>query len=300
MFFQQREEFDAIVVGSGISGGWAAKELTEKGLRTLVLERGRDLQHGKDYVTEHKEPWTFPLRNRRITPEVAGPEYQVQSRTGQFFEATKHMFVKDTKHPYVEAKPFTWIQGDHVGGRSLMWGRQVYRWSDLDFEANRRDGHGVDWPLRYRDLAPWYAHVERFVGIAGNHVALDPVRTDAWRVPLLRVHCSWGENERAIREDVKTQAAEMLEAVGCTDVQSYDNDGPPGFSVHEMGTARMGRDPRTSDLNAHNQAHDVPNLFVTGGACMTSSSCVNPSLTYMALTARAVDHAVEETTRRHL
>ena len=133
-----------------------------------------------------------------------------------------------------------------------------------------------------------------------NYVDLDPQRTDAWGMPLLRVHCAWSDNERAIREDVKTQSAEMLEAAGCKDVRTYDHDGPPGFSVHEMGTARMGRDPKTSVLNAHNQAHDVPNLFVTDGACMASSSCVNPSLTYMALTARAVDYAVGELTRGNL
>jgi len=133
-----------------------------------------------------------------------------------------------------------------------------------------------------------------------NYVDLDPERTDQWGIPLPRVHCAWSENERAIREDVKAQSAEMLEAAGCTSVETYDEDGPPGFSVHEMGTARMGRDPRTSVLNAHNQSHDVPNLFVTDGACMASSSCVNPSLTYMALTARAVDFGVSELKRRNL
>jgi choline dehydrogenase-like flavoprotein len=572
MFFQQREEFDAIVVGSGISGGWAAKELTEKGLRTLVLERGRDLQHGKDYVTEHKAPWTFPLRNRRITTEVAGPEYAVQSRTGQFFEATKHMFVKDAKHPYVEAKPFTWIQGDHVGGRSLMWGRQVYRWSDLDFEANLRDGHGVDWPIRYADIAPWYSYVERHIGVSGeklglpylpdgefqppmalnaaekvlkagverkfpgrhvtigrvavltqavgdrapchycgpcdrgcstgsyfssqastlpparatgrltlrpnsivhsvlydentgratgvryfdtesgeahdvygrvvflcastlnstrillnsrsarfpnglanssgalghylmdhhfvvgasgemdgnedryyqgnrpngiyiprfrnlggpdsdklgfvrgygyqggagrgswgrgtqqagfgvelkrrlrdpgpwgvgmtgfaeclpqreNQVDLDPERKDQWGIPLLRISAEWGPNELKMRKDIQEQAVAMLEAAGAKNVHGYDAykrgeyGAEMGFGIHEMGTARMGRDAKTSVLNAHNQAHDVPNLFVTDGACMTSASCVNPSITYMALTARAADYAVNEMKRRNL
>jgi choline dehydrogenase-like flavoprotein len=133
-----------------------------------------------------------------------------------------------------------------------------------------------------------------------NRVELDSTEKDRWGIPIARLHWSWSDNEKALREDLKTQAAEMLEAAGCTDVQTYDDNAPMGFSVHEMGTARMGRDPKTSVLNAHNQSHDVPNLFITDGACMTSSSCVNPSLTYMALTARAVDYAVRELSRRTL
>src|SRR5438128_3057260 len=422
------ESYDAIVVGSGITGGWAAKELCENGLRTLVLERGRHVEQGKDYITEWWQPWQFAHRGRG-DQQLYERDYPIQSKNYAFGEATRHFFVNDREHPYVtpEGKPFRSIRRYQLGGRSLIWGRLCWRWSDLDFGANLRDGHGVDWPIRYKDLAPWYAYVERFVGVSGerlglphlpdgeflrpwelncaehvvkrgierafpgrhmtitrvanltephngrgrcqarnqcargctyggyfsslsatlpaaqktgkltvvtdapglgvelkqrlrepgpwgislqgygeclprheNYVDLDPERTDQWGIPLPRVHCSWSENERAIREDVKTQAAEMLEAAGCTNVETYDEDGPPGFSVHEMGTARMGRDPKTAVLNAHNQAHDVPNLFVTDGACMTSSSCVNPSLTYMALTARAVDFAVSELKRRNL
>ena len=564
---RQNEPYDAIVVGSGISGGWAAKELTERGLRTLVVERGRHVEHGKDYVTEWLQPWELPHRGRGDR-ELYERDYPIQSKNYAFGEATRHWFVNDREHAYVTDGPrdFRWIRGYHLGGRSLMWGRICWRWSDLDFGANARDGHGVDWPIRYADLAPWYAHVERFVGIAGeklglphlpdgeflppwemncaedflkqgierafpgrrmtiarvanltrdhggrtrcqardqchrgcsygayfsslsatlpaaqktgrltvvtdavvervlydertdratgvrvidartkeareyrgrliflnastigtaqillnstsprfpaglanssgevghnlmdhlskagargtvpgmedqyvygrrptgtyiprfrnlgrpneeqvpflrgygiqagagrqgwgrgaaapglgaelkarlrepgpwnatlqgyceclprheNHVSLDPERKDAWGIPLVRIHWSWSDNERALRADMKTQAAEMLEAAGCTDVTTYDDDAPMGFSVHEMGTARMGRDPKTSVLNAHNQAHDVPNLFVTDGACMASNSCVNPSVTYMALTARAVGHAVEELKRRNL
>jgi choline dehydrogenase-like flavoprotein len=133
-----------------------------------------------------------------------------------------------------------------------------------------------------------------------NHISLDPAQKDRWGIPLVRIHWAWSDNEKALREDMKTQAAEMLEAAGCKDVRTYDDHAPMGFSVHEMGTVRMGRDPKTSVLNAYNQAHDVPNLFVTDGGCMTSSSCVNPSITYMALTARAVDHAVRELNRRNL
>ncbi len=573
MLIQQREEYDAIVVGSGISGGWAAKELCEKGLRTLVLERGRNVEHGKDYITEHKPNWEFPLRERRIPPESPqAKDYQVQARTGQFVEAGVHFFVKDTRHPYIEEKPFTWIQGDQVGGRSLIWGRQCYRWSDLDFEANLRDGHGVDWPIRYRDIEPWYSYVERHAGVSGerlglahlpdgefqppmelnagekfvragierafpgrhvtigrtavltrgigdrqpchfcgpcyrgcstgsyfssqsstlpaarqtgkltlrpnslahsvlydeardratgvrffdtetgeahevyariifvcastlgttrlllnsksrrfpdglgnssgvvghylmdhhfivgasgdvagfldhyyegnrpngyfiprfrnlaapasdqlkfvrgygyqggagragwdrgvggpgigvelkrrlhdagpwstgmtgfgeclprkeNRAWLDAERTDKWGIPLLRIDCSWGPNELAMREDMRAQAAEMLKAAGCTNVQSWDGNKPgelgaePGLGIHEMGTARMGRDPKTSALNANNQLHDAPNVFVTDGSCMTSSACQNPSITYMALTARAADYAVREMQRRAL
>src|SRR5205807_861035 len=443
------EPYDAIVVGSGITGAWAAKELCEKGLKTLVLERGRHLEHGKDYVTEWLQPWQLPHRGRG-EQALYERDYAIQSKNYAFGETTRHFFVNDREHPCItpDSQPFRWIRGYQLSGRSLIWGRLCWRWSDLDFGANVRDGHGVDWPIRYNDLAPWYDHVERFVGVSGerlglaylpdgdflppwelncaehvvkrgiehafpgrhmtitrvakqtreyagrliflcastlgtaqillnsktprfatglanssgevghnlmdhiskagangtvpgledkyvygrrptgtyiprfrnlggsreakvaflrgygiqggagrdgwsrgadmpglgadlkrelrepgpwrislqgygeclprheNHVDLDPERTDQWGIPLLRVQCAWSDNERAIREDVKTQSAEMLEAAGCKDVETYDHDGPPGFSVHEMGTARMGRDPKTSVLNAHNQTHD--------------------------------------------
>ncbi len=558
------EQFDAIVVGSGITGGWAAKELTERGLRTLVIERGRHVEHGKGYITEWKEPWEFAHRGRG-DKQLYARDYPIQSKNYAFGEATEHFFVNDREHRYITdgEQDFRWIRGYHLGGRSLIWGRVCLRWSDLDFEANMRDGHGVDWPIRYADLKPWYDYVERFIGVAGeklglphlpdgeflppwemncaetklkagierafpgrrltlaraanltrdhngrtrcqarnqcargcsfgayfsslsatlpaavktgrltvvtdaivesviyddkkgrasgvrvidaksgqareyyarivflnastigtaqillnsrsarfptglanssgevghnlmdhlskagargvlpgleddyyygrrptgiyiprfrnlgrkqdsgvnflrgygiqggasrvgwdrgqrgagigvalkealrepgpwqtalqgyseclpsheNRVELDSAQKDPWGIPLVRLHWSWSDNEKALREDVKTQAAEMLEAAGCKDVETYDDNAPMGFSVHEMGTARMGRDPKTSVLNAYNQSHDVPNLFITDGACMTSSSCVNPSLTYMALTARAVDHAVSEMKR---
>lgn len=573
---QRSEPFDAIVVGSGITGGWAAKELCEKGLRTLVIERGRHVEHGKDYVTEWLQPWEFALRGRG-DKRLYERDYPIQSKNYAFGEATRHFFVSDRQHPYVTdgSKEFRWIRGYQLGGRSLIWGRACWRWSDLDFEANLRDGHGVDWPIRYADIAPWYSHVERFIGIAGekrgfphlpdgeflppwemncaeqfvrqgierayrgrrgrrgrymtitrvanltqplpgrgqcqardqcargcsfgayfsslsstlpaaqrtgrltvvtdaivesvlhdeqtdratgvrvidaktkevreyhgrliflnastigsaqillnsksarfpnglanssgevghnlmdhlskagaraivpgledkyiygrrptgtyiprfrnlgvkgdggeekvqflrgygiqagasrggwnrgssmaglgaefkqqlrqpgpwrvtmqgyceclprheNYVELDSQQQDQWGIPLVRIHWAWSENEKALRADMKTQAAEMLEASGCRDVETYDDDAPMGFSVHEMGTVRMGHDPKTSVLNAHNQAHDVPNLFVTDGACMASNSCVNPSVTYMALTARAVDYAVGELKRRNL
>lgn len=562
----QQETYDAIVVGSGISGGWAAKELTEKGLKTLVLERGRNVEHAKDYPTEHKEIWELPNRGQLTTVEKE-EIYPVQHRSGAIDGTTKHFFVKDSEQPYIEDKPFIWARGDQVGGRSLTWGRGVPRWSPMDFEAPITDGYGIDWPIRYEDIAPWYDYVERFIGVNGepmnspaimdgifqkpmqmnavekhvrkrieeafpgrtmtifptailteplngraachycgpcmrgcstgsyfssqsstlpaaratgnltlrpdsvvhsiiydeendravgvrvvdaqtkemiefhsklvflcastlgstqillnsksprfpdglanssgtlghylmdhhfrvgafgiipgfedryyrgnrpapvyiprfrnvspetkrsdyvrgfhyaggggrqswnrgsgqrgfgadlkeslrdpgpwtmyingfgemlpnydNRVYLDADQTDQWGIPLLRVSCEYGSNEYEMRKDMKASAKEMLEAAGAEQVFGFDriDDSPPGTGIHEMGTARMGRDPETSVLNAYNQAHDVPNLFVTDGACMTSSACQNPSITYMALTARACTYAVEALKRGEL
>jgi choline dehydrogenase-like flavoprotein len=552
--------WDAIVVGSGITGGWAAKELCERGLRVLMIERGRDVEHGRDYVTEHVPPWEFPFRGRG-NPKLIREEYPIQSLAPGFGETSMHFFVNDALHPYEQAEggEFAWIRGYQVGGRSLTWGRQCYRWSDLDFEANAADGHGVDWPIRYRDVEPWYDHVEAFAGISGRaeglpqlpdgvflppmdfhcveehvkqrveaafperrmtigrtavltrnhngraachycgpchrgcstgsyfstqsstlpaaqatgrlelltdtivervdydatrgraagvrvvdagtkerrelrarlvflcastipttqlllnsrsehapqglgnssgvlgHYLMDHTlgmaalamfpgfedrasrgnrpngiyiprfrnvagphadfvrgygyqggamqlgslgalaapgfgaewkqaltrpgtwsfflggfgeclpyesnrveladRLDEWGIPQVKVHFAWGDNERAMREDVIEQAVAMLEAAGGVNVIPGQGFGVGGEAIHEMGTARMGRDPRSSVLNEHNQAHDVPNLFVTDGACMTSSACQNPSLTYMALTARAADYAAGELER---
>jgi choline dehydrogenase-like flavoprotein len=167
------EPYDAIVVGSGITGGWAAKELCEKGLKTLVLERGRHVEHGKDYVTEWLQPWQFAHRGRG-EQELYDRDYAIQSTNYAFGEATRHFFVNDREHPYITPgdQPFRWIRGYQLGGRSLIWGRLCWRWSDLDFAANLRDGHAVDWPIRYRDLAPWYDYVERFVGVSGERLGL--------------------------------------------------------------------------------------------------------------------------------
>ena len=556
---KQANTYDAIVIGSGISGGWAAKELSEKGLKTLVLERGRNVEHVKDYPTATKAPWELPHADR-VDPKILKEDYPKQSRTGYTVrESTKHWFVKDSMHPYQENKRFDWMRGYHVGGRSIMWGRHSYRWSDLDFEANAKDGNGVDWPIRYQDIAPWYSYVEKFAGIQGqkeglpqlpdseflppipmncledhfkkrvaenfggrmvtigrtanltqnhngrgkcqfrnkcvrgcpyggyfssnaatlpaaaatgnmtlrpfsiateimydpetkratgvrivdqetkeeheyyakiifccasavastsilmnsksdafpegmgnasgelghnlmdhhfrvgangtyggftdkyyygrrptgfyiprfrnvdksseskdylrgfgyqgggsrenwqsavselrfgadfkeslatpgqwrmgmtafgeclpyheNKMMLDYDNLDQWGQPTVRFEADFKENEMAMRKDMGESAAEMLEAAGFKDVQIYDAGSWPGLGIHEMGTARMGRDPKSSVLNANNQLHEVPNVYVTDGACMTSASCVNPSLTYMALTARAADHAVNE------
>ncbi|MGQ0641527.1 MAG: GMC oxidoreductase [Gemmatimonadaceae bacterium] len=560
----QTTEYDAIVVGSGISGGWAAKELTEKGLRVLLLERGRNIEHIKDYVNATKPPWAFPHRGRR-TQEMER-RYPVLKRDYPLNELNLDYWVKDEESPYTEVKRFDWFRGYHVGGRSLMWGRQSYRLSDLDFEANARDGIATDWPIRYADLSPWYDHVERFAGISGsreglaqlpdgqfqppmplncgeeivagrlskafngkrrlipgrtanltqalpgrspcqyrnacwlgcpygayfstqsstlpaavatgrltlkpfaivtevlydrdrkratgvrvldavsnattdysarvvflcasainstwlllrsatdvwpgglgsssgelghnlmdhhfrlgasgdleepglndkyifgrrptgfyipryrnvagdkrdylrgfgyqggssrqgwsravaelgvgaafkdrvaqpgkwtigatafgemlpnhaNTVGLDAMKKDKWGLPVVKIDCALGENEKRMRKDMTADMAEMLEACGVKSVDTFENEYFPGMGIHEMGTARMGRDAKTSVLNQWNQVWDCPNVFVTDGACMASAACQNPSLTYMALTARAADHAVNELKRNNI
>lgn len=565
VFRSDARDYDAIVVGSGITGGWAAKELTERGLRTLVLEAGPPIVPERDYV-EHVQPWE--LRFRGFGDRSALDRDQpIQKKCYACNEWGAKFFVNDRENPYeTDAdKPFNWLRGRHVGGRSIMWGRQVYRWSDLDFEANAKDGIAVDWPIRYADIAPWYDHVERFIGVSGqaeglaqlpdgqflppmalrcaeqvvrdalfktwggervltigrcailtqphngraachycgpcergcithsyfsslgstlpaaertgrltlrpnsvvervlydtkrdratgvrvidavtmqpaeyrarvifmcasalesarillhstsprfptglgnssgelgrnvmdhvfgagangtmpgmedrktvgnrpngiyiarfrnvkdkhpnfvrgygfqggagrdtwgrggstkgfgaafkeslvrdlgpwkfgiggwgeclprsdNFIELHPTLVDKWGIPALRIQCTWGPNEVAILEDIRQTAAEMLEAAGATSIETYNDSNPPGHCIHEMGTARMGRDAKTSVLNGWNQSHDVKNLFVTDGACMTSSANQNPSITYMALTARACDYAVERMKRHEL
>ena len=555
------EQFDAIVVGSGISGGWAAKELCENGLKTLVLERGRMVKHIEDYPTANKDPWDFDFKNRRTAEQQ---KRQVkQNRTGYTTrDASAHWFVDDITHPYNEVKRFDWIRGYHVGGRSIMWGRQSYRLSDIDFEANKREGIAVDWPVRYADIAPWYDKVEEFIGVSGealgkevlpdgvfsppmelncaerdlrqkidsnyddgrvltigrtahltgdkshdgrsncvyrnrcirgcpfggyfssvsstlpaaertgnmtlrpnsivheviydpetqrasgvrvidtetgeklvfnakviflcasaiatasillqskserfpngmgndsgelghnimdhhfkagafaevegfedqyfkgrrpngiyiprfrniggvtdqpnflrgygyqggasrgtygdqiaeigygadlkdlvsrpgkwsmtlmgfgeclpyheNKMVLDYDQKDQWGLPTVTFDAEWKENEWEMRKDMVQQAMEMLEMAGYKNIRPWDDPGAPGLGIHEMGTARMGRDPKTSVLNENNQIHTVPNVYCTDGSFMTSASCVNPSLTYMAFTARAANHAVNQ------
>ena len=557
---KQEEMYDAIVVGTGISGGWAAKELCEKGLKTLVLERGRMVKHIEDYPTMNKDPWDFKFKGRLPREEKA--KQLKQDRTGYTTnEATRHFFVNDLEHPYNETKRFDWMRGYHVGGRSIMWGRQSYRLSDIDFEANKNEGIAVDWPVRYKEIAPWYDKVEEFIGVSGenlglpqlpdgkfgppmelncvedhlkkniaqnykdrlltigrvahitstktfdgrsscqyrnrcargcpfgayfssnsstlpaaertgnmtlrpfstvyevmyddasgmatgvkvidtetsekmefkakviflcassiasasilmqsksdrfpngmgndsgelghnimdhhfkagasgrydgfedryykgrrpnglyiprfrniggesdqesfkrgygyqggasrgdwsesvaelgygkdlkeaitepgdwrigltgfgeclpyheNKMTLDYDKPDKWGLPTITFDAEWKENEWQMRKDMVQQAVDMLTKAGFKDVKGYDDPGAPGLGIHEMGTARMGRDPKTSVLNANNQIHTVKNVYVTDGAFMTSASCVNPSLTYMAFTARAAEHAAEQ------
>jgi choline dehydrogenase-like flavoprotein len=555
--------YDAIVVGTGISGGWAAKELTEKGLKTLVLDRGRMVKHG-DYPTATTDIWDFPYAGRATADELHRKE--TAARTGYAItQASKHWFVDDTEFPYTEVNRFDWIRGYHVGGRSIMWGRQSYRWSAMDFEANAKDGIAVDWPIRYDDVAAWYDHVESFIGVSGqneglaqlpdgkflppmemncvekhfkqavadkfgrpmtigrvahltaplahspqrgtcqyrnmcirgcpygayfssnsstlpaaektgnmtlrpnsivyeviydekqgratgvrvmdaetrqqtdffakviflcastfgsahimmnsissrfpngfgndsgelgcnimdhqlevgagamvdgyedmyytgrrpngiyiprfrnvgkdkrdylrgfgyqggasrggwtnlmldttlgedlkkraaepgpwymrvggfgeilpyheNRVTLDRTRKDKYGMPVLSFDATLKQNELAMRKDMANDAAEMLEAAGYRNVRTWDNEMGIGLGIHEMGTARMGRDPKTSVLNQWNQVHACKNVYITDGSCMTSAACQNPSLTYMALTARAANHAVEELKRMNI
>ena len=562
---EKQNTYDAIVVGTGISGGWAAKELTEKGLKTLVLERGRDVKHVVDYPTMTKDPWQLPHADRLSDEELK--LYPVQSRTNWVTQSNKHWWVKDNENPYTEVKPFDWIRGYHVGGRSIMWGKQSYRLSDMDFEANSKDGHGVDWPIRYKDISPWYDYVESYIGVSGkaeglahlpdgkflpamefncveevfrdkiaekfsgrkvtigrvahvtaplahdpsrgvcqsrnlcgrgcpygayfssnastlpaamktgnmtlrpysivhsviydekkgkavgvkvldsetkeeidffanviflnastlgstfillnstsqrfpngmgnasdqlgrnlmdhqyragaecdvegfddkyyigrrpngiyiprfrnigkekrtdyvrgfgyqgggsregwmrgvaelsfgadlkealttpggwrfgitglgeclpyadNRVTLNKDKKDIYGLSTLSVDAEWKENEKVMRKDMIIAAAEMLEEAGFKNVNTYDGADNIGLGIHEMGTARMGASPKTSVLNKWNQVHEVPNVFVTDGAAMTSSACQNPSLTYMALTARAADYAVSELKKGNL
>ncbi len=557
--------YDAIVVGSGMSGGWAAKGLTEKGLKTLVLERGRNVEHIKDYPTTNLMPWELDHRGR-IAQKVL-EENPVIGRCYAFREDTQHFFVKDQEAPYVQDKRFDWIRGYQVGGKSLLWARQAQRWSEFDFQGPARDGFAVAWPIGYQDLAPWYSHVEKFVGISGNHdgldnlpdgeflppmelncvekyfkeklegqynsrnliigrcahlskpnpihleqgrgqcmnrnlcqrgcpfggyfssnsstlpwaaktgnltlrphavvqaviyddrqekatgvriidaeskeaiefyaplifvnasalntnalllnsvsnrfpqglgndngllgkyvafhnyrgkigaeydghldsatvgrrptggyiprfrnvyrqetdflrgyasgfsasrqvkrdyegvgdalkqnllspswghwrvgshmmgetipkesseVSLDNDQKDAWGIPLLKVKVDYDDNDERMLTDFFEQFTEMYERAGFTNIQTRDTGQAPGLDIHEMGGCRMGKDPKTSLLDAHNRLHACPNVFVTDGACMTSTSTQNPSLTYMALAARAVDFAVQEKNKQNL
>lgn len=560
-----KQNFDAIVVGTGVSGGWAAKELCEKGLKTLVLERGRMVRHLEDYPTMHLDPWD--MKNGGSTSQEDLKSYNKQKRWG-VNEGNKHFYNNDTEYDYEEDKTFDWIRGTQVGGRSLIWGRQTYRWSDDDFEANLREGIGVDWPVRYKDIAPWYSYVEKYIGVSGealnlphlpdseflppmelncvekelqasiaknysdriltigrvahitqgakskggrtqcqfrnrcdrgcpfgsyfssnsatlpaaeqtgnmtlrphsivsevlydeatqkakgvrvidalskevlefnakvificassmastaillnsksnrfpnglgndsgelghnimdhqlgsgasgsyegfedqyytgrrpngfyiprfrniggkkdavdflrgygyqggagrndwsaavaelgygeaykkallkpgkwtvgmggfgevlpyheNRMYLNYDKIDQWGLPKIVFDAEFKENEKKMKEDWKVQAAEMLENAGCKQVKIFDSNAPIGKGIHEMGTARMGHDPKTSVLNKYNQVHSVPNVFVTDGAFMTSSGTQNPSLTYMAFTARAVHHAVAELNKGNL
>jgi choline dehydrogenase-like flavoprotein len=556
--------FDAIVVGSGISGGWAAKELTEKGLKVIMLERGENIEHVKDYVNATKGPWEFPHRGGRTQKMIE--DYPVLKRDYPLNEINLNYWVKDKECPYVEEKRFDWYRGYHVGGRSLMWGRQSYRLSDLDFSANAKDGIAIDWPIRYKDIEPWYTYVEKFAGISGNRdglpqlpdghflppmelncvekdvaarikehfkgsilmtigrtanitvphngrtqcqfrnkcwlgcpfgayfstqsstlpaavktgnltlrpfsivtkilydkntkkatgvevldaetnqtyeykakviflcasslnsawvlfnsatdvwdgglgsssgelghnvmdhhfrcgaggiaegyddkyyfgrrpngiyiprfqnvpedkkkrdfirgfgyqgsasrdgwhrnvaelnigadlknaisepgpwtmgitafgeilpyhensISLDKSKKDKWGLPVLSFNCEIKDNELKMRKHMIEDAREMLEAAGLKSVKGFDNSYFMAMGIHEMGTARMGKDPKTSVLNSNNQIWDAKNVYVTDGSFMVSAACQNPSLTYMAMTARAADHAVNELKKGNL
>lgn len=555
--------FEAIIVGSGMSGGWAAKEFCEAGLKTLLLERGRHVEHGEDYVGENRDPWDMKFRDK-VERSFADRHHPIQQKCYAFNESTRNFFVDDNEYPYSQedGKEFNWIRGSQLGGRSLLWHRQSYRFSEMDFESNKRDGHGVDWPIRYKDLEKWYDYVEEFVGVSGtnenlpqlpdgkflppiglncaeqeikkrieenfndrvlipgrcahltepqpihtelgrgtcqsrdqcqrgcslgayfssqsatlpaanltgnlttitdaivhsviydpeskratgvrvidtntkqtteyyaqviflcastisttqillnsasdyfprgfgnasgvlgkylmdhlnqagargefdglldsyyvgrkpntcymprfqnletndrdylrgyaflggarrfdwksrlndkgfgadfkesfkmpghwrvsfegkgemlpyehNRVTLHPTKKDQWGMPQVHINCAYGLNELRMRDAMRKDAIEMLSKIGVKNIRGYIADAAPGIDNHEMGTARMGHDPRSSFLNANNQSHEVDNVFITDGSCMASSACQNPSLTYMALTARAVDYSITQ------
>ncbi|MDG1996385.1 MAG: GMC family oxidoreductase [Emcibacteraceae bacterium] len=557
------QEFDVIVVGSGISGGWAAKEFCEKGMKTLVLERGRNVEHGADYIGENKDPWELKYRDK-VDQKLADERYPRQKRCYAFKDSTKHFFADDIDYPYSteEGNNFEWIRGHHLGGRSLLWHRQSYRWSDMDFSSNARDGYGTDWPVRYKEMKSWYDYVEKFVGISGsmegmdqlpdgeflppigfncaedefskrieksfddrrlipgrcahltepqevhlelgrgtcqsrnqcqrgcslgayfssqsatlpaaertgnmtiatdsivhsiiydattkkatgvrvidsntketktysakviflcastlgtaqvllnstsehfkrgfanssdavgrylmdhlaftgasgeihgfedkyyigrkpnsiylprftnlerdeedflrgyayqggserkgwgsrvndkgfgadfkasfktpgvweinlegygemlpmadNRVTLHNTKKDKWGMPQLHINAKFGENDKKIRKAMREEAVNIMQQAGLKNIQTYNTEDSLGLSIHEMGTARMGNDPREAVVNGFNQCHDVDNVFITDGAAMASSACQNPSLTYMAFTARAVDFAVTQ------
>lgn len=556
---EKKNTFDVIVIGSGISGGWAAKEFTEKGLKTLVLERGRDVKHPVDYPTTNMKPWEF--EHRLKVTEAVKQENPIVSKCYAYNEGTQHFFVKDKEHPYIQEKPFDWIRGYQVGGKSLLWARQTQRWSDFDFIGPARDNYAVDWPIRYKDLAPWYDYVEKFTGISGNKdgipqlpdgdflppmdmtevekyfsqqvsknfpgrnviigrcahiteskpiyteqgrtncqyrdlcyrgcpfgayfssnastlpwaqrtgnltlmpnkvvhsilyddargkatgvkvidtltkqeedffasiifvnasalhtnvillnsksnrfpqglgndngllgkyvafhnyrgniwgeyhglegftkegrrpnacyiprfrnvfkqetgflrgyaagftgfrgidqsddgvglalkenllkpslapwkvgshmmgetipkesstITLDAAQNDDWGVPLAKIAMAYDDNDEKMLQDYTEQMTAMFEAAGFTNIRTWDSHQAPGLDIHEMGGVRMGLDPKTSLLNKWNQLHACKNVFVTDGACMTSTGTQNPSLTYMALTARAVDYACKQ------
>jgi len=198
---KEKNTYDAIVIGSGMSGGWAAKELCEKGLKTLVLERGRNVEHIKDYTTANTPTWAFPHHDS-LTKKFLEENPQL-CRAGVVSESTQHFFVKDKEHPYIEEKPFTWVRGYQVGGKSLLWGRWTQRWSDHDFEANLKDSIAVDWPIRYKDIAPWYSYVEKFVGISGNRDGLPQV-PDGEFMPPMEMNCI----EKHLKQSIEKNYAE--------------------------------------------------------------------------------------------
>ncbi|RMF60066.1 MAG: GMC family oxidoreductase, partial [Bacteroidetes bacterium] len=235
IYLQQRQEYDAIVVGSGITGGWAAKELTEQGLKVLLLERGRPVEHGRDYITEHKPNWEFAFRGLGDRKKLE-EEYPVQSRSGVAREDNLHFFINDREHPYVEEKPFTWVQGNQLGGKSITWGRQSYRWSDLDFEANLREGIAVDWPIRYADLEPWYDYVERFAGISGQAEGLTQL-PDSQFLPPMQLNCV----ERKMRDEIKAHFPERTLTIGRTAILTQPHNGRA--ACHYCGPCSRGCTP---------------------------------------------------------
>jgi len=313
----QQNTFDAIVVGSGISGGWAAKELCEKGLKVLLLERGGPVEH-PNYPTASNDPWSFAHRGRLT---VADRENQhVQVRHPSINEENKHFFINDKDNPYAETQRFDWIRGDVVGRRAN--GLYIPRFRNVqEKDARFVRGYGYQgganrtgWASASGELGialkqaaqqpgPWRIAFSGFgecLPYEENRATLNTDLKDKWGRSTLTLNVSFKENEVAMSKDMAEAMAEMLNAVGYKNVQSYQNMSFPGNTNHEMGSARMGRDPKTSVLNAFNQMHAVKNVFISDGSFMTSSGCVNPSLTYMAMTARACAYAVEQLNQQNI
>ena len=228
---KQAQTYDAIVVGSGITGGWAAKELSEKGLKTLVLERGKNVAHIKDYTTAMKDIWELPNRGKTPAEEIA-KDYPKQSRTGYTINETdKHFFVKDSEHPYSETKRFDWMRGYQLGGRSLNWGRQSYRWSPMDFESNAKDGHGVDWPVRYKEIAPWYDYVEKFAGISGENRGFKML-PDGHFLPPMEMSCVESHFRKEVESKIKDRFVTIGRTAHLTGPLPHDNVGRRSNCLH--------------------------------------------------------------------
>lgn len=280
-------QFDAIVVGSGMSGGWAMKELTEAGLRTLVLERGRMVEHGRDYLTEHKRPWEMPGRGRVPESELAR-DYPVQRRTYVFSEYTQHYFAKDSDYPIVEQEPFTWIQTNVVGGRSLLWARQSYRWSPMDFLANLEDGHGIDWPIRYEDLAPWYDYIEQSIGVSGSRENLAQLPDGSFQRPM-----DMNVVERHFKSSVEASFPERNVIIGRAAVLTE----PKGnrLACHYCGPCERGC---STGSYYSTQSVPLPAARATGNLTLKPDAVVE-SVLYDAGTNRAVGvRAIDAQTRQ--
>ena len=272
---RQARAYDAIVVGSGITGGFAAKELCELGLETMVLERGRALEHGTGYVTEHKRSWEFPARNSQDGARYSSQRW-VQQRCYAFGEHTEHFFINDRDNPYVEARPFTWIRADVVGGRSLLWARQCYRWSAMDFEANAHDGFGTDWPIRYADIAPWYDYVERFVGISGQEEGLASCPDGVFLPPM-----QLNKAEQVVRSGIAQGFSDRLLTIGRTAVLTRPHSGRG--ACHYCGPCHRGCTPGAyfSSLSA-----TLPAAAATGRLTLQPNSIVH-SIVYDSDRGRA-------------
>ena len=215
-----QDSYDAIVVGTGISGGWAAKELCEKGLKTLVLERGRMVKHIEDYETANLDPWDFPNAGEPTREDIE--KQPKQNRTGYTTNAASKMwFVNDLEHPYNEIRRFDWMRGYHLGGRSLQWGRQSYRWSDIDFTANLKDGIAVDWPVRYKDIAPWYSKVEEFIGVSGEALNL-PQLPDSDFLPAMEMNCVEEHFKNKVTEGFDDRAVTIGRVAHITGTKNFD------------------------------------------------------------------------------